>query len=117
MQRQTSLCATLAVICFEETPVSSYQGVPVQSVSQDHNGSFVLHGCRGTHSTAETREDGPWNAPQQLLLLTNRNMRTGEGDLECKEWHIEEAAACFVISMTKTAEWVPILKGATKSIS
>lgn len=69
----------------------------MQPVSQDHNGSFVLYGCRGTRSTAETQEDGPWNAPQQLLLLTNRNMRTREGDLECKEWHIEEAAACFVI--------------------
>lgn len=54
-------------------------------------------GAGGTRSTAETQEDGPWNAPQQLLLLTNRNMRTGEGDLECKEWHIEEAAACFVM--------------------
>lgn len=69
----------------------------MQPASQDHNGSFVLHGCRGTGSTAETQEDGPWNASQQLLLLTNRNMRTGEGDLECKEWHTEEAAACFVI--------------------
>lgn len=51
----------------------------------------------GGHTTAETWEDGPWNASQQLLLLTNRNMRSGEGDLECKELHIEEAAACFVI--------------------
>lgn len=74
-------------------------------------------GCRGTRSTAETQEDGPWNAPEQLLLLTNRNMRTGEGDLECKEWHIEEAAACFVIRMTKTAERFPLYERATKSAS
>lgn len=38
-------------------------------------------------------------------------MRSGEGDLECKEWHIEEAAACFVIWMTKAAERAPIMKG------
>lgn len=76
----------------------------MQPVSQDHNGSFVLHWCRGTCSTAEPGEDGPWNSPQQLLLLTNRNMRTGEGDPECKELHIEEAAACFVIRTTRAAK-------------
>jgi len=54
-------------------------------------------GAGGHTEQLKPREDGPWNAPQQLLLLTNRNMRTREGDLECKEWHIEEAAACFVI--------------------
>lgn len=103
-KRQARLCVTLAVICHSETPASSYQGASVQPVSWHHNGSFVQHGCRDTSSTAETQEDGPWNAPQQLLLLTNRNMRSEEGDLECKEWDIEEAAACFVIGTTKTAE-------------
>lgn len=34
---------------------------------------------RGTESTAELeREDGSWNAPQQLLLLTNGNLRRGK---------------------------------------
>lgn len=77
----------------------------------------MRHGCRGTRSTAETQEDGPWNALEQLLLLTNRNTRTGEGDLECKEWRIEEAAACFVIRMTKTAESFSLYEQATNSAS
>lgn len=34
---------------------------------------------RGTESTAELeREDGSWNALQQLLLLTNGNLRRGK---------------------------------------
>lgn len=45
------LCAALAVICLVQTPVSSYQGVPVQLVSRDDNVSFVLRGCRGTHNS------------------------------------------------------------------
>ena len=80
--RQAGLCAALAVICLFKTPVSSYQGVPVHNVSQEHNGGVVWLGWRGTHATAETQEDGPWNASRQLLLLTSGNMRAGVGDLE-----------------------------------
>lgn len=90
---QTGLCAALAVICFpRQTPVSSYQGAPVRpagaavtmgvlccavAVGGGGRGRLVEGGkVGGQASTAETQEDGPRNASQQLLLLTNRNMRS-----------------------------------------
>lgn len=38
--------------------------------------AWLWGGGGGQASTAETQEDGPRNAPQQLLLLTNGNLRS-----------------------------------------
>lgn len=72
------LCSgALAVICLPETPVSSYQESPSSMTETGTMEALCLvpHKRDRVNSWDREREDGSWNALQQLLLLTNGNLR------------------------------------------